>query len=135
MECFNEVEELNYILKGRMGYSIHCLKSIFSFFTNQYLDSILCIQSAIDILLQNQKKTFRDIYLTQLYDNAKYFMAKAMIDIDFSMNLKQLNNQVLIQGLRKIIQMSDSDRLNFVNSHEATGVLQTSDHKISFPVL
>ncbi len=135
MKYFIEVEDLNYILKGRMGYSIHWLKSIFSFFTNQYLDSILCIQSAIDSLLQNQKKTFRDIYLAQLYDNAKYFMAKAMIDTDFSMNLKQLNNQVLIQNLRKIIQMSDSDCVNLVSSHEATGILQTADHKISFPVL
>ena len=135
MKYLIEVEDLNYILKGRMGYSIHWLKSIFSFFTNQYLDSILCIQSAIDSLLQNQKKTFRDIYLAQLYDNAKYFMAKAMIDIGFSMNLKQLNNQILIQNLRKIIQMSDSDCLNFVSSHEATGILQTADHKISFPVL
>lgn len=62
-------------------------------------------------------------------------MAKAMIDIGFSMNLKQLNNQILIQNLRKIIQMSDSDCLNFVSSHEATGILQTADHKISFPVL
>lgn len=135
LEYFNEVEDLNYILKGRMGYSILWLKSIFSFFTNQYLDSILCIQSAINILLKNQKKTFRDIYLTQLYENAKYFMAKAMIDIDFSMNLKQLNDQGLIHGLWKIIQMSDSDRMNFVSSHEATGVLRTADHKISFPVL
>lgn len=135
MEYFNEVEDLNYILKGRMGYSIHWLKSIFSFFTNKYLDSILCIQSTMNILLQNQKKTFRDIYLTQLYDNARYFMAKAMINDDFSMNLKQLNDQVLIQSLRKIMQMSDSDRLNFVRSHEATGVLQTVDHKISFPAL
>lgn len=135
IEYFNEAEDLNYILRGRMGYSIHWLKSILSFFTNQYLDSILCIQSAIDIFLQSQRKTFRDIYLTQLCDNAKYFMAKAMIDIDFTINLKQLNNRMLIQGLRKIIRMSNSERLNFVSAHEATGVLQTTDHKINFPVL
>lgn len=134
-EYFNEVEDLDYILKGRMGFSIYWLKSIFFFLINQYLDSILCIQSAIDILFQNRKKTFRNFYLVQLYDNAKYFMAKAMIDIDFSMCLKQLNDHELIQNLRKIIQMSNLERLNFVSSHEATGVLQTMDHKISFPVL
>ena len=34
IEYFNEVEDLNYILKGRMGYSIHWLKSILSFTIN-----------------------------------------------------------------------------------------------------
>lgn len=133
-EYFNEVEDFNYILKGRVGYSIHWLKSIFLFLTEQYLDSFLCIQSTIN-LLKKQKKTFRDIYLKQLYDNARYFMAKAMINTDFRMNINQLNNPSLIRNLRGIIQMSNFDRLNFVDFHEATAVLQTADNKINFPIL
>ena len=133
-EYFNEVEDFNYILKGRVGYSIHWLKSIFSFFTEQYLDSFLCIQSTID-LLKKQKETFRENYLNQLYDNAKYFMAKAMINTDFSINLKQFNDIKLTRNLRKIIQMSNSERLNFVEFHKATAVLQTTDNKVNFPIL
>lgn len=132
---FSEVENLNYIQNGKMGYSIHWLKSIFYFLTKEYQDSIVNIEYAIDLLQESNKKTFCDIYLDQLYGNAEYILAKYMIKNKFSLNLNQLNNHILIKKLNKITQMSDSDLLIFTNTYQATGLLQTNDHKISFPVL
>lgn len=134
-DYFSQVEKLNYIQNKKMGYSIHWLKSIFYFLTKQYQDSIINIEDAINLLQESKKKTFCDIYLDQLYGNAEYVFAKYMINNNFSLNLNQLNNHMLIKKLNKIMQMSNSELLKFINTHKATGLLQTIDQKISFPVL
>lgn len=134
-ELFRDVEDINYILKGRIAFSIYWLKSIFYFMTHQYLDSFLCIQAAIETLFENQKLTFQDIYLEQIYANAKYFMAKSLIDSSPIIDLDQLANHNLVLNMKKIIKLSTTERLHYIAKHEATGLLQTLDNKITFPVL
>lgn len=134
-ELFHNVEDINYILKARIAYSIYWLKSIFYFMTSQYLDSFLCIQSSIETLFENKKLTFQDIYLEQIYANAQYFMVMSMIDNNYIIDLKQLTNRKLRNCLKKVIEMSVAERLNYVKDYQATGLLQTSDHRINFPIL
>lgn len=134
-ELINEAENIDFILKGRTAYVIYWLKSNFLLAKYQYADSLLCLQSSIEKLVESKKQTFQNIYLNQIYDNARYLIAQSLLNEDSKTTVQILSNTKLISIFKEMQQMDIDGRKNFIQNHKATSILQTNDHKINFPVL
>lgn len=132
---FNEIEDCNLFLKGRSSVATYWLKSIFLFYSGQYLDSILCIQSTIEKLLLSKKLTFRDIFLEQLYDNAKWFIINSRISVQEIENSDTVLESKLESVIRQALQLSEHKRKEQIKCHTATSILQGYDRKVNFPTL
>ena len=134
-DIFAQIEDYNYILKSRISYSVQWLKSIYYFRQKNYMDAFMCIQSSYSSLYENRKITFQKTYSEQIYSNVCYFLAKGIIDDDISADTIQLTEPRLIMYLKKTSQMSISKLKQFINSFQATSILQDREHKVNFPTL
>lgn len=135
IELFQKVEDLNLILKGRTFYTIYYLKAIFYFMKKKYADSFLCIQSSIDALIESKKLTFQKNYIDQIYENVNYFMCKAIMNNYGEDITGQLSNQKLIKSIKRSLKNSIEKCNQLIISHTPSGLLQSDDHKINFPIL
>ena len=93
------------------------------------------MQSSIEKLVESKKQTFQNIYLNQIYDNARYLIAQSLLNEDSKTTVQILSNTKLISIFKEMQQMDIDGRKNFIQNHKATSILQTNDHKINFPVL
>jgi len=130
-----EVEDINYVLKGRKIFSIHWLKSILFFKKKQFLDAFLCIQTSLTTLIESHKQTFNETYIEQLYSNAQYFALQLKISGNSISAINNLTNKKLISIINQNMQRSISECANLAQKHQATAVLQTMDNKINLPIL
>lgn len=134
-DLFTQIEDYNYILKSRISYSIQWLKSIYYFQQKEYKDAFMCIQSSYYILYESKKKTFQAIYLEQMCNNVRYFLARGIVDDNLSADTIKLTAEKLISPLRGTSQMSMRKLKQFISSCRATSILQDKEHKINFPTL
>lgn len=134
-DIFAQIDDYNCIIKSRIVYFQQWLKSIYCFYQKRYEDSFMCIQSAQYSLYENKKKTFQQIYIKQLNDNACYFLAKVREENLASINMKQLTDQNLKSLLNKIMQMSKRELKQYLSKHQATSLLKAEESKINFPIL
>lgn len=134
-DLFSQVEDYNCIMKGRISYSIQWLKSIYYWYQKKYEDAFMCIQSTKFSLYESKKKTFQSTFSGQLYDNARYFLAKGIVEDNISVDTEQLSDSKLISVLKDTFQMSKRELKLYINAHRATSILQEKEHKINFPTL
>lgn len=134
-DTFEQIEDYNCILKSRLSYYLQWLKSIYYFYQRNYEDAFMCIQSTQYSLYENKKKTFRQIYIKQLYDNACYFFAEMKMEKCASFDRKLLSDQKLVSYLDEIEQMSMQEIKRYLNQCQATSILQKKGSKINFPIL
>ena len=132
---FQQVEEYNYRLQSRSNYSIQFLKGIFCFYQKDFLNAILCLQKAKELLLNHKKLTFQKIYLEQLYQNVQYFTLQWQESQKEAITLDMISDSNIKRYMRNIIKMSIESRSKFIDSYTPTGVFQSNDGKINYPIL
>lgn len=134
-DAISQIEDYNCIIKSRLTYYLQWLKSIYHFYQKNYEDAFMCIQSAQYSLCENGKKTFQQVYIKQMYDNACYFAAIERVENHVLANINQLSDQKLIFRLNEVRQMSMREIKQYLNKHQATSILQKEGNKINFPIL
>lgn len=134
-DIFAQIEDYNCIIRSRLTYYLQWLKSIYYFYQEKYEDAFICIQSAQYSLYENGKKTFQQVYIKQLHDNACYFLAERRSKNLTSINIEQISDKKLISLLNKIMRMSAQELKQYLNKHQATSILQKKGSKINFPIL